>query len=101
MWYVTTQIDYNQGYWVTLVSVSISGMISIGVYSSAYEYVVDLSPGIGESISAGLINSVANTLGFLEIEIIQYLAASDKDQKNYVFYAMAVLLGLLIPAFIM
>ena len=65
------EIEYkNGGYATTLVLITLNGFISISVYSICYEYVVELTPGIGESISGGFINNIANVLGFIEIIFI-------------------------------
>ena len=66
-----TKVEYfGKGYFLTLCLVSLNGFFSISVYSTCYEYVVELSPGIGESISGGLINMIGNILGFVEINIV-------------------------------
>ena len=59
-------MNYEKGgYTTTLVLITLNGFISISVYSICYEYVVELTPGIGESITGGFINNIANVLGFL------------------------------------
>jgi hypothetical protein len=50
---------------MVLLSVLGSGMINISIYSSCFEYVAALTPDIGESLSSGMVNGLANFLGFL------------------------------------
>ena len=83
--------------------ISLNGFISIAIYSVCYEYVVELTPGIGESISGGFINNFGNILGFLEINLIQFLGELDKSETHtgLIDYAMIVIFGCLIIAFIL
>ena len=60
---------------------------------------MELSPGIGESISGGMVNMFANVLGFVEINLIQYLGSSnDPNDKYEINDAMIVILGCLVTA---
>ena len=86
-----------------MILISINGFISIAIYSVCYEYVVELTPGIGESISGGFINNFGNILGFLEINLIQFLGKLDKSETHtgLIDYAMIVIFCCLILAFIL
>ena len=90
-------MTYKEGYWSVLSFIIVNGFINIALYSVCFEYVVYLTPGIGETLSGGCINTLANLLGFLEIIIIQQLIADDKaDPKYGIDYAMYTMYGGLI-----
>ena len=91
-----TQATYaGNGYTLTLCLITLNGFFSISVFSTCYEYVVELSPGIGESISGGLINMVAYVLGFVEINIVQMFDKLDSNIKHRIHYAFFVILACL------
>ena len=61
-----------------------------------------MTPGIGETLSGGCVNTVANFLGFVEILFIQHMITGDKDPKYGIDYAMYTMYGgLIISAILM
>ena len=85
-----------------MILITLNGFISISVYSICYEYVVELTPGIGESITGGAINYLGNFLGFVEINVIQILGSLDKgNEKKKIDFALIVIQTCLILALIL
>ena len=71
-----------------MVSVSINGFICLGIFSSSYELGLELSFPIGEAMTAGLINSIANVIGFLVVMILTPVL--DLQKKGSVAICMSV-----------
>jgi len=82
-------------YWLVLIAMILNGMINISIYSSCFEYAAAITPGIGEAASSGLINCLANVLGFLEIFGFEMHRVKDPKSKLdhwmfLMFFAVAV-----------
>lgn len=67
IWFLIENLKEKNNYWFVFISIVVNGAINIGVYSCCFEYVVALTPDYGEALSAGIVNCLANTLGFAEI----------------------------------
>jgi len=76
---------------VVLISVALNGAVCISSFSVVFEYGVRLSPGIGESVSGGLINMLANGMGWAQMVIIQiivdHISISYLNITMYFMYA--------------
>lgn len=71
MQYCVGSMSEDESYYWVLSLIIMNGFVNIAAYSVCFEYVVHLSPGIGETISSGCVNTLANFLAFLEIICIQ------------------------------
>jgi len=85
---------------IVLIAVALNGMCCIASYSVVFEYGVRLSPGIGEAISGGMINMLANVMGCLQLVVIQVIIDHRKS-SNYLnitryFIVGSVLLTLIL-----
>jgi hypothetical protein len=98
IWYLVTQgfgLDTGS-FWMVLLSILFAGMINISIYSSCFEYVARLAPDVGESLSSGLVNGLANVLGFLEIISFQAMTSSftaTNDLENKLNMWMFIMFG--------
>jgi len=62
---------------------------------------VAITPEYGEALSAGIINCVANTLGFLEIMFFQAIVGVKKDTKSELAIMMYILFAGCVLSFIL
>jgi cyanate permease len=66
IWFLLADYGSSKAYWLIFIAIIINGTINISIYSSCFEYAVSLN-NYGESLNAGCINFLANTLGGLQI----------------------------------
>lgn len=101
IWFLVADFKVRNDYWLVFLSIIINGFINIGVYSSCFEYAVAITPEYGEALSAGIINCVANTLGFLEIMFFQAIVGVKKDTKSELAIMMYILFAGCVLSFIL
>jgi hypothetical protein len=89
IWFLLADYGQKKAYWLICIAIVINGTINIGIYSSCFEYAVSLND-YGESLSAGCINCLANTLGFVQIVVFQYIVGVKNDTKSELSAAMYI-----------
>ena len=55
-----------------------------------FEYAVEITPGVGEGMSGGIINMFANAIGFFLIVIIQSID-DGKNPHNYLNNSLIII----------
>jgi hypothetical protein len=101
IWFLVANCKERNDYWAVFFAIVLNGTINIGIYSSCFEYAVAITPDYGESLSAGLINCLANTLGFAWIILFQAIVGVKDDTKNELNVMMYILIGGCILSFIL
>ena len=69
--YTVMTFNIKTGYPVVFTAIVINGFLCVSAQAFAFEYAIDLAPDIGESMTSGSIMVLANTLGLVQIFLIQ------------------------------
>lgn len=57
----------TKNYPFLLVTTGLNGFFNLGIFSLAYELGVELTFPVGEAMSGGFINTIANSIGFIMV----------------------------------
>ena len=80
---------FERGHYHTVLIFALHGSFMMSLYAVVYEFAVELVPGVGESYSTGLINSLANF--FACIQLLSF-EAFDRSVPHPLFTSIFVLL---------
>ena len=86
----------SQNFSYIIASIAVNGFFNLSILSVSFELAVEITFPIGEAMSGGLINTVANILGFILICIFTYLL--DKGSRDDVTNTLYIMGGLLISS---
>ena len=62
-------VGYHKPHWLTTIAICLCGGFGIASYSVVYEYTVEVTPGVGESLSCGILNMMLNVFSLICILI--------------------------------
>jgi hypothetical protein len=68
--YLEEALEHKSSRNIATIVVGLNGFFNIAIYSVIYEWAVLVSPGIGEGLSCGILNMIANLFGFSEILLV-------------------------------
>jgi len=99
---ISTLVSFSYFFYATIVSdrlqlifaVSLLGLFCNPIIFIAYELLVGLTPGVGEAMSCGILNSTANFFSFLIIlSITPFLGNQMKEDTLYVMIGLAAVIA--------
>lgn len=81
-------LAFDQSHQRIVMMLALHGGFSVSMYSVIFEYAAEITPGVGESYSAGLINVFANLIGLAQLFLFEGML---QGVAHPLFLAMFVL----------
>ena len=81
-------------------SIFLFGFFNISYFTICYRHAASLTPRFGEAISSGLLNMMANLIGFIQTFVWAYFDISIENSLVYVLMCVLISLGIAILVFV-